>query len=95
MHQPAELARTEPDPEIQHLIQASAIAEVDQKMVALLTHDKLSEIVQLLPGSWLADDPGFADKDAQRAAYREFFLRRAQSSHTFVQEGIRARSSYV
>jgi hypothetical protein len=74
---------------------ASAIAEVDQKMVALLTHDKLSEIVQLLPDSWLADDPGFADKDAQRAAYRDFFLRRAQSSQTFVQEAIRARSSHV
>jgi len=77
------------------LNRASAIAEVDQKMVALLTHDKLSEIVQLLPDSWLADDPGFADKDAQRAAYRDFFLRRAQSSQAFVQEAIRARSSHV
>jgi len=77
------------------LDRASVLAEVDEKMRSLLTPDKLSGIVQLIPDSWLADDPGFADKAAQREAYLNFFLQRVRSSQTFVEEAIRARSSHV
>jgi hypothetical protein len=74
---------------------ASALAEVDARMASLLTADKLSNIVQLLPDSWLADDRGFPDKAAQREAYLNYFTLRMQSSQAFVQEAIRARSSHV
>jgi hypothetical protein len=74
---------------------ASALASVDAHMAATLTADKLSGIVQLIPDTWLADDPGFASKSAQREAYLDFFTLRMQSSDVFVQEAIRARSSHL
>jgi hypothetical protein len=74
---------------------ASALADIDAQMALRLTADKLSDIVQLIPDSWLADDPGFASKAAQREAYLDFFTLRLQSSDVFVQEAIRARSSHL
>jgi hypothetical protein len=74
---------------------ASALVEVDARMAPLLTADKLSSIVQLIPDSWLADDREFPDKAAQREAYLNYFTLRMQSSQAFVQEAIRARSSHV
>lgn len=74
---------------------ASDLAETDAQMATLITADKLARIVQLVPDSWLPDDPGFAGKEAQRAAYLNFFAVRLQSSAVFVQEAIRARSSHL
>jgi hypothetical protein len=74
---------------------ADALADVDARMATLLTADKLANIVQLIPDSWLADDPGFANKTAQREAYLNYFGLRMQSSDVFVQEAIRARSSHL
>ena len=74
---------------------ASDLAEVDAEMAALLTADKLAGIVQLIPDSWLSNDPGFADIHAQREAYLSYFLLRLQASDVFVQEAIRARSSHL
>jgi hypothetical protein len=74
---------------------AGALAEADARMATLLTAHKLTSIVELIPDSWLTEDPGFAGKDAQRQAYRDFFIERLQSSGAFVQEAIRARSSHL
>ena len=74
---------------------ASALAEVDVQMASLLTAERLANIVQLIPDSWLPDDPGFAGTDAQREAYLNFFIRRMQFSDVFVQEAIRAHSSHL
>jgi hypothetical protein len=74
---------------------ASALAEVDARMALQLTADQLSGIVELIPDSWLAEDPGFASRAAQREAYLDYFVRRMQSSDVFVQEAIRARSSHL
>jgi hypothetical protein len=74
---------------------ADALGDVDARMAALLTADKLANIVQLIPDSWLADDPGFPSKTAQREAYLGYFELRMQSSDVFVQEAIRARSSHL
>ncbi len=74
---------------------ASDLADVDARMKSLLTADKLAGIVQLIPDSWLAADPGFAGKAAQREAYLNYFTLRVQSSDVFVQEAIRARSSHL
>jgi hypothetical protein len=77
------------------LNQASALAEVDARMTSLLTADKLSAIVQLIPDCWLVDDSGFADKAAQREAYENYFTVRVRSSQVFVEEAVRARTSHV
>jgi len=74
---------------------ANALAGVDAQMATVLTADKLADMVQLIPDSWLADDPGFAGKTAQREAYLNYFDLRMQSSDVFVQEAIRARSSHL
>jgi len=74
---------------------ASALGSVDAQMASLLTPDKFERIVRLIPDSWLADDPGFADLHAQREAYLNYFTLRMQSSGVFVQEAIRARSLHL
>ena len=74
---------------------AGALAQVDAQMASLLTADMFASIVELIPDSWLADDPGFADRQAQREAYLNYFMLRMRSSAVFVQEAIRARSSHL
>jgi hypothetical protein len=74
---------------------AGALAESDARMAAVLTADRLAGIVALIPDSWLIEDPGFADKNAQREAYVDFFTRRMQGSAIFVREAMRARSSHL
>src|SRR6202171_2265952 len=69
---------------------SSALAEVDARMAALLTEDKFASIVQLIPDSWLPDDPGFAaGAQAQREADLDFFILRVQVSGCFVQRAVR------
>jgi hypothetical protein len=74
---------------------AGALDQVDERMASVITTDKLADIVQSIPESWLSDDPGFAGKQAQREAYLNYFLLRMRSSGSFVQEAIRARSSHL
>jgi hypothetical protein len=74
---------------------ADGLTQADARMAALLTEDKLASLVEWIPDSWLPEDPGFADKPAQRQAYLNFFKLRLQSSDTFVQEALRARSSNI
>lgn len=74
---------------------AAVLQEVDAEMAGVLTPDKLAAIVQLIPGEWLAQDPGFADEAAQREAYLNYFTWRMRSSEIFVREALRARSSHL
>ncbi len=74
---------------------ASALAQVDREMKALLNADQLAALVEWIPDSWLTEDSGFSGKGAQRAAYLNFFQARILSSDIFVQEAIRARAAYV
>ncbi len=74
---------------------ASDLPAVDARMAELLTPDKWAAIVELIPDTWLAEDPGFVNKAAQRETYLNFFLSRMGSSQVFVQEALRARSSHL
>jgi hypothetical protein len=74
---------------------AALLTEADAQLTPRLTADKLLGIVELIPDAWLAEDPGFAGKGAQREAYLNYFMLRLQSSDAFVQEAIRARSSHL
>lgn len=75
--------------------QAAELAGVDAEMRKLLTPDTFAGIVQLIPESWLQEDPGFAGKAAQREAYLNYFDVRLRSSEVFVEEAMRARSSHL
>jgi hypothetical protein len=74
---------------------AGVLDEADAQLRSRLTADKLSDIVRLVPDSWLAEDPGFTSKAAQREAYLDYFTLRLESSAVFVQEAIRAQSSHL
>jgi hypothetical protein len=72
---------------------AGALDEVDERMRAVLTDEKLAAIVESIPGEWLPEDRGFSGKDAQREAYLKYFTRRLRSSAVFVEEAKRARAA--
>jgi hypothetical protein len=72
---------------------ASSLGAADSQMKPLLTADVLSNLVDLIPESWLAADAGFSSKSEQRRAYLEFFCRRLESSRAFVEEALRAREA--
>jgi hypothetical protein len=74
---------------------ASRIEEIDADMRVRLTAENMADVVELIPEGWLADDPGFTGKSAQREAYLNFFTTRLASSQVFVQEALHARAAYV
>src|SRR5437588_10622104 len=65
------------------LLVATALAEADRHMKAQLSTEILQDIVNLIPESWLEDDPDFADPAAHRAAYLNYLLDRLANSHIF------------
>ena len=57
-----------------------------------LTPELIESIIGLIPDSWLADEPFFADRDAHRAAYVSYLLSRLAEPRTFVEEALDARA---
>ena len=74
---------------------ASLLEEIDAEMAARLEVEKIAAIVELIPDAWLADDPGFEGRAAQRDAYLSFFTERLASSKVFVQEAMHARAAHL
>lgn len=74
---------------------ASAIDAVDAPMAALFTPERIAAVVALIPDDWLADDPAFADRAAQRRAYEDYFARRLQAPRAFAEEARRAHAAHV
>ncbi len=74
---------------------ATTLPEADRHMKARLSTEILQGIVNLIPESWLEDDPDFADPAAHRAAYLDYLLDRLANSHIFVEEALRARDQLI
>jgi hypothetical protein len=74
---------------------ASLLAEADAEMRARIDIEKIAGIIELIPDSWLADDPGFQSKSHQRNAYLNYFRTRLTASDIFVKEAIHARASHI
>ena len=74
---------------------ATTLPEADRHMKARLSTEILQDIVNLIPESWLEDDPDFADPAAHRAAYLDYLLDRLANSHIFVEEALRARDQLI
>jgi hypothetical protein len=77
------------------LKKAGLLKEADAQMKARIDIGQIAELVELIPDAWLADDPGFDGKSAQRQAYLSFFKTRLASSSIFVEEAIHARAAHV
>ncbi|WP_232246388.1 HipA family kinase [Kitasatospora mediocidica] len=56
------------------------VAAADAELAPLVTEPLLREVLALVPDAWLADEPGFADVDALRAAYVQHLAARAALS---------------
>jgi hypothetical protein len=74
---------------------ASMLEEIDAELAARLSADQVAGIIDLVPDSWLAGDPGFVNTSEQRQAYLDFFTLRLRSTKQFVQEAVHARSSHL
>ena len=74
---------------------ASALEETDARLSARVTPELIKELVELVPREWLGTEPRFADADAHRAAYAEYFLSRLEAPRDFVREAINARAVSV
>jgi HipA-like protein len=72
---------------------AGALSAADARLKPLLSREKLSSLIDLIPDSWLAQDPGAPGIADQRHAYLEFLCERLRSSEVFVSEAIRARGA--
>ena len=74
---------------------ASNLQAVDSKMTQLLAPDIIERIAKQIPDAWLLGDSPFSGIDEHRDAYLNYLLDRLKSSHTFLEEAIRARSLHV
>jgi len=71
---------------------ASRLDEVDEVFSACLMLEVLSQIVDLIPDSWLGDVEQFATVEEHRAAYLAYLMQRLKAPHAFLEEAQNARA---
>ena len=81
----------------QHVLleHAGALDEANTVGHKLLTEEQLGEIVDLIPGSWLGDEPAFETCQEHRRAYLDYLLSRLEASSSFVEEAKHARNKLI
>lgn len=77
------------------LPQANKLDEVDEAFRLLLTHERIQEVVDLIPDEWLAGDNTFASTDENRKMYTEFLQTRLANTAVFINEAKNARKSLI
>ncbi|MBF4463910.1 HipA family kinase [Flavobacterium sp. LC2016-12] len=73
------------------LPQASLLKEVDSEFKALLTNEKLEEIVNTIPEEWLVWEDTDETPEALRNVYLQFLQTRLNNSEIFVNQAQNAR----
>jgi hypothetical protein len=71
---------------------ASDVQEIDEELAALLTPEVLERIIDLIPESWLGDEPRFATIEEHRQAYRDHLNQRLEGPRAWVEEAARVRA---
>lgn len=74
---------------------ASELAVAAERCSARLTPEKIHDIIELIPDSWLMQDATFNQAAEYRHAYREYLQKRLTMPQAFIEEAIRARSLLV
>ncbi|MDQ6644529.1 MAG: aminotransferase class I and II [Chloroflexota bacterium] len=74
---------------------ANQLADTDPQLKARLTSTVIEDIINMIPASWLDNDPRYADREAHRAAYIAYLLDRLAASHIFVEEALHARAELL
>ena len=75
------------------LPQASELEIVNSEFRQIITHERIIEIVNLVPDCWLTDDPMFNSKQEQREMYISFLSTRLLNAQIFVNHAIDARKT--
>jgi len=76
------------------LAHASELELVDKQFKALLSGERIKEIVSLIPDEWL-EDTVFKSTEEHRNAYISFLERRINKSEIFVNEALNAREILI
>jgi hypothetical protein len=74
---------------------ASELSKADIHAKEFLNFKVIENIVNLIPTSWLENDPFFPNPQAHRTAYIAYLLDRLTNSHVFVEEAIHARDQLI
>ena len=70
-------------------------AEADAVLSAMLSRERIAEIVGLIPDDWLTGEPHFAGAAQHRAAYLEYLCNRLAERQVFVEEAQHARAQLI
>lgn len=73
------------------LPQATELTQVDEEIKKVLTVDKLTEIVNLIPAEWLVWNDTNKTPDELKNMYLQFLVTRLNHSHIFINEAQHAR----
>jgi hypothetical protein len=92
-----ERSRTPFTPIKQHVLLpvANQLAATDPQLKTRLTPTVIEDIINMIPATWLDNDPLYADREARRAAYIAYLLDRLAASHIFVEEVLHARAELL
>jgi hypothetical protein len=71
------------------LAAASALADADRGMTALLTEEVVAAVLALVPDAWLGVEAD--DAASKRRAYQQYFVKRLATPRHFLEEAARAR----
>jgi hypothetical protein len=74
---------------------ASEIANVDAELTALLTAEAIEGVIDLIPESWLGDEPRFASIAEHRLGYRNYLMQRLASPRIWMEDAVHARTLRV
>src|SRR5579863_9872229 len=65
---------------------ASLLEEADAILKERLTPTIITDIISMIPDTWLAGDALYPEQDEHRTAYIAYLLERLEASHIFVEE---------
>ena len=74
---------------------ATTLEEVDKKFQAILTDEKLRELVALIPDDWLQWEDTDAAPEALREVYFQFLTRRKNNASIFIKQAHDARAALI
>jgi hypothetical protein len=74
---------------------ATELEAADKTCKAILTNERISEIVALIPDEWLAANEMVASAEEGRNVYKQFLQSRIASSEIFVKEAQHARTTLI
>ena len=74
---------------------ASELAGVDAELAALLTPEAIAEVIDLIPESWLGDEPRFRTVAEHRLGYRDYLMQRLAPPRKWMEDAVHARTLRV